>query len=61
MTSDERIKLVDDIRRSAEMRERIVARATKDCHFDIAAAWEELYELDRSIDQRVVKARIKNY
>ena len=41
------------------MREHIIEQASADKEFDIAAAWETLDELDRSINQRVVKARVK--
>jgi hypothetical protein len=57
MNSEERAQLVEDIQRSATMRERIVEQARLSKEFDIAAAWEELEELDRSINRRVVKAR----
>jgi hypothetical protein len=57
MNADERAQLVEDIQRSAHFRERIVEQARVDKEFDIAAAWEELDELDNSINERVVKAR----
>jgi hypothetical protein len=57
MTSDERAQLIEDIRRSASMREQIVEQASVDKDFDIAAAWEMRDELDKSIDARIVKAR----
>ena len=57
MTSDERAQLIEDIRRSASIREQIVEQASLDKEFDIAAAWEMRDELDKSIDQRIVKAR----
>jgi len=60
MTSDERAQLIEDIRRSAAMRERIIEQASADKEFDIAAAWETLDELDESIKQRVIKARLKD-
>jgi len=59
MTSDERAQLIEDIRRSASIREHIIQQASADKEFDIAAAWETLDELDQSINQRVVKARSK--
>ena len=59
MTSDERAQLIEDIRRSTSMREHIIEQASADKEFDIAAAWETLDELDQSINQRVVKARVK--
>ena len=57
MTSEERAQLIEDIRRSTSMREHIIEQASADKEFDIAAAWETLDELDKSINQRVVKAR----
>ena len=59
MNSDERAQLIEDIRRSTAMRERIIEQATADKSFDIAAAWETLEELDQSINQRVIKSRSK--
>jgi hypothetical protein len=58
MTSDERAQLIEDIDRSASIREGIVEQARLSKEFDIAAAWEELEELDESINERVVKARV---
>ena len=60
MTSDERAQLIEDIRRSAAMREHTIEQASADKEFDIAAAWETLDELDESIKQRVIKARVKD-
>jgi hypothetical protein len=57
MTSDERAQLIEDIRRSNVKRGRIIEQAGADESFDLAAAWETLDELDRSINDRVVKAR----
>jgi hypothetical protein len=59
MTADERAQLIEDIRRSNSMRERILEQATADEQFDIAAAWETLEELDKSINARVPKSRVK--
>jgi hypothetical protein len=59
MTSDERAQLIEDIRRSTSMRERILEQASADEQFDIAAAWETLEELDKSINARVPKSRVK--
>lgn len=59
MTSEERAQLIEDIRRSASVREHIIEQASVDKEFDIAAAWETLDQLDQSINQRVVKARLK--
>jgi hypothetical protein len=58
MNSDERAQLVEDIKISSAKRREIAARAEMDEDFDIAAAWEELDELDQSIGRRVVKARL---
>ena len=57
MTSDERAQLIEDIDRSANIRSGIVGQARLSKDFDIAAAWQDLEELDRSINERVVKAR----
>jgi hypothetical protein len=59
MTSDERAQLLEDIRRSNSMRERILEQAILDEEFDLAAAWETLEELDKSINARVPKSRVK--
>ena len=59
MTSDERAQLIEDIQRAAKVRERIVEQARLDKAFDIAAAWEEREALDQSINQRVIKSRLK--
>jgi hypothetical protein len=58
MNSEERAQLVEDIQRSATMRERIVEQARLNKDFDIAAAWEALEELDAGINRRVIKARV---
>jgi hypothetical protein len=60
VNSEDRAQLIEDIRRSASMREHIVEQASADEHFDIAAAWETLDELDRSINARVTKSRSKD-
>ena len=57
MTADERAQLVEDIQRSAKIREGIVEQARLDQQFDLIAAWEELDGLDESINARVVKSR----
>jgi hypothetical protein len=57
MTSDERAQLIEDIDRSANIREGIVEQARLSKAFDIAAAWQELEKLDASISERVRKAR----
>jgi hypothetical protein len=56
MTADERAQLVEDIQRSAKIREGIVEQARLDQQFDLIAAWEELDGLDESINARVVKS-----
>jgi hypothetical protein len=53
MTPDERAQLIEDIRRSASIRQNIVEQAALDKDFDIAAAWETLDELDLSINERM--------
>jgi hypothetical protein len=58
MTADERAQLIEDIRRSASMRQHIVEQASVDRDFDIAAAWETLDELDQSINTRVIESRL---
>jgi hypothetical protein len=57
MTSDERAQLVEDIKMSGAKRRDIAERAARDQEFDVAAAWEELEELDESINARVEKSR----
>ncbi len=39
------------------MRSHIVEQARLDKQFDIAAAWEDLGELDKSINRRVTEVR----
>jgi hypothetical protein len=58
MTSDERAQLIEDINRSAIIREGIVQQARLSKEFDIAAAWNELEEPDDSIKKRVGEARL---
>ena len=58
MTSDERAQLVEDIKRSYNLRRGIVERAELSEDFDILAAWEEVEKLDESIGQRIVAARM---
>lgn len=53
MTVDDRAQLVEDIRVSATRRRDIAERAQLDKKFDIAAAWEEIEDLDKSIAKRV--------
>jgi len=59
ITPDERAQLIEDIRWSTASRERIVERASADKEFDIAAAWETVEDLDRSIYTRILRARSK--
>jgi hypothetical protein len=59
MTPDERAQLVEDIKRSNKMRHDIIERAELAQDFDILAAWEEVEELDASINARVSAARLK--
>ena len=58
MTSDERAQLVEDIKRSDNLRRGIVERAELSEDFDILAAWEEVEKLNESIGQRIVAARM---
>ena len=59
MTSDERAQLLEDIKKSNKMRADILERAAKDQEFDLAAAWQTRDELDASIDDRIIHARLK--
>ena len=58
MTSDERAQLVEDIKKSDNLRRGIVERAELSKDFDILAAWEEVEKLDVSISERIVAARM---
>jgi hypothetical protein len=58
MTSDERAQLVEDIKKSDNLRRGIVERAELSEDFDILAAWEEVEKLDESITKRIVAARM---
>ena len=58
MTSDERAQLVEDIKKSDNLRRGIVERAERSEEFDILAAWEEVEKLDESIGKRIVAARM---
>lgn len=60
MTDDERAQLIEDVKRSNKMRADIIERAELAPDFDIAAAWEEVEELDASINTRVVASRAQN-
>ena len=57
MTLDERAQLVEDIKKSDNLRRGIVERAELSKDFDILAAWEEVEKLDESIDRRIRAAR----
>ena len=57
MTSDERAQLVEDIKRSDNLRRGVVERAELSEDFDILAAWEEVEKLDESISKRIGAAR----
>jgi hypothetical protein len=57
MTSDERAQLVEDIKKSDNLRRGIVERAELSEEFDVLAAWEEVEKLDESITARIVAAR----
>jgi hypothetical protein len=59
MTVDERTQLVEDIRKSNTLRRGIVEMADRSLDFDIAAAWEDLYEIEASIARRIIEARVK--
>ena len=58
MTSDERAQLVEDIKKSDNLRRGIVERAELSEQFDILAAWEEVEKLDESIGKRIAAARM---
>ncbi len=57
MTIEERAQLIEDIERSATMRRAIAEQARLSKKFDIAAAWQELEELDISVDERIPASR----
>jgi hypothetical protein len=58
MTPDERAQLVEDIKKSDNLRRGIVERAELSKDFDILAAWEEVEKLDESINKRIGAARM---
>jgi len=58
MTSDERAQLIEDIKKSDNLRRGIVERAELSEDFDILAAWEEVEKLDESITKRIGAARM---
>ena len=57
MTSDERAQLVEDIKRSDNLRRGIVERAELSEDFDVVAAWEEVEKFEASINKRIIAAR----
>jgi len=57
MTPDERAQLVEDIKRSDNLRRGIIERAELSRDFDILAAWEEVEKIDSSINKRMIAAR----
>jgi hypothetical protein len=57
LTVDERAQLVEDIKRSDNLRRGIIERAELSKDFDILAAWEEVEKLDDSINKRIIAAR----
>jgi hypothetical protein len=57
MNVEERAQLIEDIDRSATIRRRIVEQARLSEEFDIAAAWQELDEIDVSINDRMTALR----
>lgn len=56
MTLDERAQLIEDIKKSTNKRQQIIERAEMSEHFDIAAAFKEVAELDASIADRLVES-----
>ena len=56
MTVEERAQLIEDIERSATIRRAIVEQARLSKEFDIAAAWQDLAEIDASIQARIAAA-----
>ena len=60
MTIDERLELIEDIKKSNHKREEIIRRSEADQDFDILAAWETLDEVDASIASRIKKARVNS-
>ena len=57
MTPDERAQLVEDIKRSDNLRRGIIERAEHSKDFDLLAAWEEVDKIDVSINKRIIAAR----
>lgn len=57
MNVDERAQLIEDIERSATIRRGIAEQARMSKEFDIAAAWQELTEIDASVEARIRRVR----
>lgn len=57
MTPDERAQLIEDIKRSDNLRRGIVKREDLSKGFDILDAWEEVEKLDAPISRRITAAR----
>ncbi len=57
MTPDERAQLIEDIKKCDNYRRGLIERAEGSKDFDILAAWEEIEDLEKSIYERIVKAR----
>jgi hypothetical protein len=57
MTIDERAQLIEDIKRSDNLRRGIVERAELDRGFDLLAAWEEVEKIDKTINARILAER----
>ena len=57
MTIDERAQLIEDIKKSDNLRRGIVERAELDRKFDVLAAWEEVEKIDETINERITAAR----
>ena len=57
MTIDDRAQLIEDIKRSDNLRRGIVERAELSRDFDILAAWEEVEKIDKTINERIAQAR----
>jgi hypothetical protein len=60
MTQDERLELIEDIKKANHKREEIIRMAEAAQEFDIVAAWETLDELENSIANQIRKARMKD-
>jgi hypothetical protein len=58
MTLDERDQLIEDIKASSNKRRAIAEQAERSKDFDIAAAWEEVEALERSIEARLASEEL---